>query len=103
MSRISLTEACAAALDEARWVTRARRPTDLLAAALDGDEAALAAIAKGWPADTAGARTQFLWVRPAVLQRLAALAYGAKDKPAKGPQAPALLGIAEMIRVFRAS
>jgi hypothetical protein len=97
-----LTEECAAALDEARWVTRARRPTDLLAAALAGNEAALAAIAKGWPENTEGARTQSLWVRPEVLERLAELAGDAKDKPAMGPQAPALLGIAEMIRVFRA-
>jgi hypothetical protein len=98
MSRISLTEPCAAALEEARWDSRAGCVGDLLAAALDGNKRALKALAKAWPADTSGPRTRFIYVRAEVLERLAELAGDAAVQPARGPSAPGLVGITELLR-----
>lgn len=101
MSRISMTTACASALEEARWVTRSRCTGDLLTAAMDGKQAAMEAIAKAWPEDTDGVRTEFVYVRTEVLERLAELAYDAPMQPKRrGPKGAGVDGIAEMIRRY---
>ena len=102
MSRISLTKECAAALEEARWSTRSECTSDLLAAALDGSQTALKAIAEGWPADTAGERTDFPWIRPAEIERLSAMAHDAPEQPRRrGPKGAGIDGITEMLRRAR--
>jgi hypothetical protein len=94
-----MTTACATALEEARWATRSRCTGDLLTAALDGSQAALVAIAEAWPADTAGERTEFVYVRAEVLERLAELAHDAPEQPRRrGPKGAGLDGIDELLR-----
>lgn len=99
MSRISLTQECAEALQDARWATRSECVGDLLAAALDGDRKALGALARRWPADTSGKRQVFQWVRSEILDRLAALAYDAPEQPRRrGPKGAGIDGVTEMLR-----
>ena len=99
MSRISLTEECAAALEEARWVTRSGCVSDLLEAAIGGNLVALGALAEAWPTDTSGQRTRFTYVRQVAIDGLAELAGDAPAAPAKGPRAPGLVGITELLRL----
>ncbi|MCP4573236.1 MAG: hypothetical protein GY838_12855 [bacterium] len=99
MSRISMTIACASALEEACWITRSSCTGDLLSAALDGNQAALEAIADEWPADTAGERTDFVYVRAEVLERLAEVAHDAPEQPRRrGPKGAGVDGISELLR-----